>query len=666
MKLNPAEIDWSSDGLPYSKGYGDLYFSKEDGLSETRYTFLAGNQIEERFAQLEPNAQFTILETGFGTGLNFLATLEAWDRLAATNAKLNFISIEAHPLNSKDLSRAHNLWPELSQFSSPLLQGYPHLTPGFHLVNISPSVSLLLIFAEVKEALNQLAGPTHPKMIEHLPSHVDAFYLDGFAPRVNPEMWDENLFPQIAALGRDKSTAATFTSAGAVKRRLKDAGFTVAKVPGYGRKREMITAQLQSEDRNRNLIKPDRRRPLATWSLSTPAKSPDSVTILGAGIAGLSLADNLSRRGVSVTLIDACTKAVQKASGNSQAALFARLSPNQGDLEDFALTALEYATRYYRESRFTGAFHPSGLVQLPRKTSELNTMMRVAERLDAARSLIQFQSDEQLSRLANIQLDSAGLWMPASGWVDPATLAKRILSNPSIKTQFNTEVARIKFAEGSWQLLNKTGDSLHQTNCLVVAAGNHSRQLPELDWLPTRSIRGQVSHISRPQLQSLRAVVCAHGYLAPALNGLHSLGATYDLDNDSTENSAADNLQNLEVLKKLTGFTDAEVHRERSGVRCATPDYIPLCGPAPDIEKTQSIFAPLGKDAKNHILSSGQNLDGLYLNLGYGSRGFCYAPLCAEHLASQILGTPSPLPHYLSAALHPSRFIIRNIIRNKR
>jgi len=92
---------------------------------------------------------------------------------------------------------------------------------------------------------------------------------------------------------------------------------------------------------------------------------------------------------------------------------------------------------------------------------------------------------------------------------------------------------------------------------------------------------------------------------------------------------------------------------------------LPICGPAPNLEETQSAFARLAKDAKSHIPSPGQNLNGFYLNLGYGSRGFCYAPLCAEHLASQILGTPSPLPHYISAALHPSRFIIRDIIRNK-
>lgn len=665
MKLEPADIDWSPEGLPYSSVFGDLYFSKEDGLAETRHTFLKGNFIEERFAGLESGDQFTILETGFGTGLNFLATLDAWERNAPPNARLEFISIEAYPLCIEDLQRAHSLWPELKAFSDPLIQNYPHLTPGFHIVEITPRIRLLLVFAEVKEALKQIAGPVHPQLVDYLPNRIDACYLDGFAPRANPEMWDPELFMLIASICKGAATLATFTAAGAVRRALQEVGFEVKRVPGFGRKREMISASLVTHTRASKIPAPSRHKPLASWSLTKPLLPPDSVTILGAGIAGITLADKLAHKGVSVSLIDACDQPMQKASGNAQAALFARLSPDTGDLEDFALASLEYASRYYRDDRRKIAFSPSGLIQLPRKATEQTTMKKVANRLQAASSLIRYLPAEELSELAGITLHSAGLWMSQSGWINPAELARALLDHSGITPRFNTRVNRITQSENTWLLLDAEDRVIQKTACLVVCAGNTARQLAGLEWLPTRNIRGQVSLIRHSDIRSLRTLVCAHGYLAPQSDDFHSLGASYDLDNDVEEVTEQDHRHNLGVLQKLTGLTDAQIIDGRAGVRCATPDYLPVCGPAPDINLTRSVFAGLGKDAKRHILSPGTNLEGLYLNLGYGSRGFCYAPLCAEFLASQILGTPLPLPHYLTTALHPSRFIIRDIIRNK-
>lgn len=665
MKLEPAEIQWTPDGQPYSAGFGDLYFSREDGLAETRHTFLFANHIEERFANLDPGAHFGILETGFGTGLNFLATVRAWKDHAPSSARLDFISIEAFPLRIEDLRRAQALWPELIEESELLLERYPNLTPGFHFVEISPQIRLILIFSDVKEALSQVAGPVHPELVDQLPGRIDACYLDGFAPRVNPAMWEADLFTQIAAICKNDATLSSFTAAGAVRRALQDSGFVVERKSGFGRKREMIVATLDSEQRRSRLVKPGRRKPLASWSLNLPALRPTAVTILGAGIAGLSLADSLSRRSIPVTLVDACGFASAKASGNSQAALFARLSTEHGDLEDFALAALEYAGRYYRDKRLAKAFHASGLIQLPRKPAEEESMRRIADRFAAAFDFIQMHSDSRLSELAGIPLKSGGLWMPQSGWIDPATLAESILISDSITTLFDSPVDNIRLVDDAWHLFDEQDTSFHQTSCLVICAGHKSNQFSQLSWLPTRSIRGQVTQVRHPQLQKLQSILCSHGYLAPAESGLHSVGATYDLDNDSDQIADADNTYNLDVLDKLTGIHDAMVQSARAGVRCTTPDYLPLCGPAPDIEKMQSVFAQLGKDAKSHIPSPGQHLPGLFLNLGYGSRGFCYAPLCAEHLASQILGSNSPLPHHINAALNPSRFIIRKIIRNK-
>jgi len=225
------KIKWLNN-TPYSVDFNDIYFSTDDGLDETNYVFIQQNQLETRVKSLTEK-QFTIIETGFGTGLNFLVASALWLKHAPTDAVLHFTSIEKYPLRFDDLARAQRLWPQFSNISDELLAQYKILNSGSNHFSLAEGrIQLGLQVDDISLALPELT------------QKADAWFLDGFAPAKNPEMWQPALFAQMARLSKPNTSFATFTSAGAVKRGLQSAGFTVHKKAGFGRKREMLYGQM--------------------------------------------------------------------------------------------------------------------------------------------------------------------------------------------------------------------------------------------------------------------------------------------------------------------------------------------------------------------------------------------------------------------------------------
>lgn len=223
-----AKIEWR-DNQPYSATFGDVYFSSDDGLLETEYVFLQGNQLASRWQQLTTN-QFTIIETGFGTGLNFLCAARLWLASAPLEATLHFISVEKYPLNFEDISSALQSWAALEAVKAPFLAQYSSLLGEKNVIALfNHRVHLTLLLGDATEQL------------QCIQNKADAWFLDGFAPAKNPDMWQPAVFEQMARLSNDSTTFATFTSAGAVRRGLHAAGFEVNKRTGFGKKREMLT-----------------------------------------------------------------------------------------------------------------------------------------------------------------------------------------------------------------------------------------------------------------------------------------------------------------------------------------------------------------------------------------------------------------------------------------
>ena len=184
--LQHAELDWDENGQPQSRRYGDVYFSRASGLAETAHVFLQPNRLAERFAALHDGQRMVIGETGFGTGLNFLCAWRLFEQQAPTGSHLHFVSVEKHPLSPEDLQRALALWPELQDLAQQLLGQYVAVNPGFQQFHFG-RVTLTLM---VGDALECLGG---------LDAQVEAWFLDGFAPSKNPDMWQPELFAQLPA-----------------------------------------------------------------------------------------------------------------------------------------------------------------------------------------------------------------------------------------------------------------------------------------------------------------------------------------------------------------------------------------------------------------------------------------------------------------------------------
>src|SRR6266581_1361309 len=294
MPLIPARLEFAADGTPWSEEFGDVYHSAAGGPAQARHVFLAGNRLPERWAGRE---RFVILETGFGFGLNFLATWQAWRRDPARCGRLHFVSVEKHPFSLQDLRALHERYPELRQEAAELHARWPVLVPGGHRAELEGGrVVLTLFFADIK-------------VLRDLRLAADAIYLDGFAPAKNPDMWSAALLRAVSRLAATGATAATWSVASSVRHALEATGFAVEKWKGFGDKKEMLVARIL---KGNSSVEPKQRRAI----------------VVGAGLAGAAVCERLCARGWEVELIERHAGPAQEASGNHAGAFHPVVTPD--------------------------------------------------------------------------------------------------------------------------------------------------------------------------------------------------------------------------------------------------------------------------------------------------------------------------------------------------
>ena len=649
-------IDWQ-DGQPVSRRFGDVYFSRDSGLEETRHVFLEGNGLRARWAALPAHGRFTIGETGFGTGLNFAAAWALWDEVAPPDARLRYVSVERDPLAATDISRTLGLWPALARYREALLAQWTEVAPGWH----------RFVFGGGRVLLTLLAGDVRA-VLPRLDGRVDAWFLDGFAPAKNPEMWRADVLAEVARLSAPGATCATYTVAGEVRRGLEAAGFAVEKTPGFGRKREMLRGVLRTRPRSRWL---------APWfARAAPHAGERKAIVIGAGLAGASTAAGLAARGWTITLLDRHETLAAEASGNPQGALYARLSPHATALTELATTGLEHTARNLPVLGLERGvdFDPCGVLQLEYDESEQVRQSRLA---------IQGWPDGFLARLdrveasarAGIAVPSGGLLFPRSGWVRPPTLCRALAAVPSIEAALGRAVLNLRRTDDGWEVHDRTG-AVAGAPVVVIAASGGSAAFAETAHLPLRLIRGQLTLLPEtPASRALRTVLCGEGYIAPAVDGAHSLGATHKFRDASTGVTVAEHAENLAKLAALApalyaslGAARLEPARlaGRAALRCSSPDYLPIIGPLVDATRFAAVYARLSHDATLELDTPSPWLDGLYVNTAHGSRGLVTAPLSGELLAAYLDDEPAPLPGSVVEAVHPSRFLLRHLIRRRR
>ncbi|HKM37589.1 MAG TPA: bifunctional tRNA (5-methylaminomethyl-2-thiouridine)(34)-methyltransferase MnmD/FAD-dependent 5-carboxymethylaminomethyl-2-thiouridine(34) oxidoreductase MnmC, partial [Thiopseudomonas sp.] len=642
-ETNHAQLNWDEHGQPVSSQFDDVYFSNASGLAESQHVFIQHNQLPQRFAALEDRATFVIGETGFGTGLNFLSAWQCFNQHAPANTRLHFISVEKYPLQHSDLSQALVLWPQLSELREQLLEQYLAIHTGFQHIQLDQGrITLTLLIGDALQMLQQVDG------------QIDAWFLDGFAPSKNPDMWNEQVFAQLARLATSNTTLATFTSAGFVRRGLIAAGFAMLRVPGFGRKREMLAGQYQPAD------DVDKLKKISTPWFARPKQhdlAPEQrhAIVIGAGLAGCASAASLAARGWRVTLIEQHEKIAQEASGHAQGILYLKLSAHHTELSRFILAGFGYTRRLLESLSSTKTMpRPSeqatlsqddwdicGILQLAFNDKEHKRFATLAEHFP--KDLLHAVSAEQASKLAGVELEYSGLFYPEAGWVNPPALCQVLSQHPLITLKSTEHALTLsQDAKQQWQVQTEKG-LLVEAPVLVLCNAANVAQFNQTQHLPLNPVRGQTTQLpATTASQAINCVVCADGYISPARHGTHTLGASFNFGENSQEATLAEHYSNLDLLYEIspsfkahcaTDALDVATLQGHAAFRCTSIDYLPLVGPVAQHDAFMQTYADLRKDARLPLQQPCPWHQGLYVNTAHGSRGLISAPLAAELLA---------------------------------
>jgi tRNA 5-methylaminomethyl-2-thiouridine biosynthesis bifunctional protein len=630
MKTTPivsATVDFSDPTLIRAPTFDDIYHPRSGAFAQAQQVFIGGNGLPRRW---RGQPRFTIVETGFGLGNNFLATWAAWRDDPARCERLFFVSIEKHPLTPGDLVRAHANSP-VPALAQQLIGTWPAATCNLHMLEFEAGrVRLLLAFGDVQAWARELVAL------------ADAFYLDGFAPARNPEMWDRRVFSMLTRLAAPEATAATWSAAHAVREGLRRAGFEVHAAPGSGGKRDITLARFAPHF-----------KAAAPPGRVLPSAAPTNALVIGAGLAGALTAQALARQGIASTVIDRHATPAAEASGNPAGLFHGAVMGHDGPharLLRAAALAAEPAMRDAIAHGTAGCIE--GLLRLESRLS-LSDMQTLIERQHLPTRYVRALSAADASQHAATALAQPAWFYPGGGWVDPAALARDALATAGVTWRGATGVERLARQGGLWTAFDAADRIVGAAPLLVLANADDALRLAGLPprWLQRR--RGQVSWTWAALHIAPRLAVASGGYVLKLPSGQLLFGATNQIDDQDPIVRDSDHGENRGRAALLIGseaLRDAHTLQGRVAWRAVTRDRLPLVGAAPDAN------APLPARADAPRLLARQ--PGLWLHSGLGSRGLTTAVLCAELIAAQVSGAPWPLDADLVDAIDPARWML--------
>lgn len=597
--LGKAQVHHTETGALFSEQFQDIYFSKAGGFAESTHVFIHGNQLLERWKNTE---RFVIAELGFGTGLNFVNTIKHWQTHAPATVQLHYISCEYYPLEKKLLEKFWQQFPEYQQISAKLLARLPSALPGFHRVN----------FPEFNCSLTLLLGEA-TAMYRQLEAKVDAWFLDGFSPAKNPELWNEELFREVSRLTKHTGTIASYSVAHVAQRNLAACGFHLEKQKGFAEKKEMLVGKKLGE---------------VGAQINTSEKS---AIIVGGSLAGCSTAHALAQRGWKVSILEKRSLAQLSANHDITGITYPLLSSDWNTQTHLYCNGMLYTLHLLHLLNAKNPqqiFQQCGMKILATRPREQERFLKLQHFAWIPEDFMQFLPKKSLENFDTVSLTQAA-------WIKPSALISHLLQNPLIRYFPEHDVTQLQRINGTWLAQTASGLEFSVAH-VVLANAAEAKQLTQTQNLPLQSIRGQVTYLpSSPELKTISEIICAEGYLSPELSGFHHLGASYDLESHATDLLLESHQQNLQHLKNLLPGTNVNVELEtlggRVGFRTIAPDRTPVVGMHP-------------------------HETNLWLNLAHGSRGLISCPLAGEHLASLMNSDPLPLPANLVKALSPARF----------
>lgn len=611
--LIPAVVALDPGGTPVSTRFDDIYYAGNTPLAQAQHVFLGGNQLPQRW---RGRKHFTVLETGFGLGHNFLSLWDAWRNDAQRCARLHYASIEAHPFTGDDLGRLLGRLPlSVQPLAQRLVQAWPVLTPGIHRLEFdNGAVTLTLAFGPVERIARQLE------------LGFDACFLDGFSPRVNPEMWSPELFRQLARMANRDATLATWCSAGHVRRDLQAAGFLIERQPGFGSKRHRITGR----------IRPG-------MGQSPGSGTPASVAIVGSGFAGAAVAYALAQRGQSVTVLDPALSAGLAGThqGHRGGAMTPAVSRDDDIRARLSRAGVLLASRRWQS--FDGEARPvrCGAFE-PIQDKDQAAWQKALRHLCFPADFVRWADAATASELTGVRQSQPGLWHVYGHIVRPEALLGALLA-PSRIIRRCAHVDRLaRNEQGQWLLYNRRNELLVCADMLVMAnSWLAGRLLSTISGFVTprrltslHRVAGQLSYFPVTDKGMPQSVLAGHGLCMPDGAGGLIGGSTYVTDTTLSIMTRQGHHENREKVMALLGDQSLQPGWPRAmtdgwtGWRAAVRDRLPVIGPI--------ATAP-----------------GLWLACGFGSRGLTWSALGAEVLAARLNHEPIPLERGLLKKIAP-------------
>lgn len=622
-------VEWKA-GHPYSSRFQDIYYPPQDGIGAARHVFIDAQDLP---ARLLVSDCFTVGELGFGTGLNFLTLLSLWKSLPR-KPQLTFVSCEKYPLTPDELEKALSRFPSLKEEARQLVNSYPFCTPGFHSVRFEDDrVHLLLLIGDATTELKEFSGK------------VDAWFLDGFNPRHNPELWSEELFSVLADHSHKSTTLATWSVAGTVRRTLSETGFSIQKIKGFGQKKESLVGYYDQGASKENIF----------------ALQNQSAVVVGAGIAGCSLAHVLARRGCKVTVIDAEDRIAAGASGNRLGLVVPYFTEKPTSLSEMYISGY---SRMLQKISALSLHHDlqwknPGALHLP-VTKRLERLLQSIERENQFDSrLVSACPPEVASKVAGVPVEHNCFRYPLAGFLNPPAYCQALLADDKISVITGRKVKElITASDNSIKVIDTAGDLIIEASLFFLCTAWQASSFSVTEQISTNKVRGQLlSSVSATEAsKNLRTLLCYDGYCTPEVSGTHCVGVSYA----RTDESAVSTAETRQILERLNhnfpALDISEVNDARVSFRATTFDRFPIAGSLPDVAAVKQQLRTAGAGDKIYRTS----VNGAYVLTGLGSRGLISSMLLSELIVDKLQGQALPLAKRVEKAVHPVRLLIRD------
>ncbi|MGP1485102.1 MAG: bifunctional tRNA (5-methylaminomethyl-2-thiouridine)(34)-methyltransferase MnmD/FAD-dependent 5-carboxymethylaminomethyl-2-thiouridine(34) oxidoreductase MnmC [Campylobacter sp.] len=615
--MKPAEISYKN-GTPYSKKFDDIYFNTHRPLAESEYVFCSA--LDEISL-----TQVNILETGFGTGLNFLLSAK---KIINTTKRLNFVSIEANPISKEDLAKIYDFLGLKDSFVDDFLKLYPPLVNGFHRLNLTPNITLTLCFYDVLNALDELSFK------------ANLIFLDGFAPNKNESMWSDEVVAKIANLSSENAILRTYTASSRVQKSLKKFGFNVDLIKGYGKKREMINAKFLAFKSMQTHVK------TAYFSrFDTFLVKPKTALIVGSGIAGCAMAFKLKKLGVDVIIAEKTSQIATNGSSNHCGILMPLITKPDVKLGQMHLNAFLQAVRFYAQNLSDKEFKICGAIEYAYEQKFLERLEKWSE----------FDNENGV-----FEINFNSLPYPKAYIKNGANVrAKKVcqtLSN-GIKMLFGYELIGFEnLINGGVNARFANGKTL-QSDVLILALGSESMDFFNDYEMQLSSVRGQVTHIE-PIFDT--SPFSAIGYVCQAVDGVQVVGATYDRNLFVKEARKSDDEKNLNNVSEFLLEKTPKIIGSNVCFRGYSGDRFPLVGRLYDEKSYKQTYKSL-LWSKNKAQVEPKYVPNVYVSTAHGSRGLGTAVLSAELICDLIFDRPLCVEKSVFDDMHLARFLIRRL-----